>query len=68
MKWVSVFPPNPEKHGAQNLSAVIILYEIEKGFPLAMYERAKEAGVGRNLNVQETMIFQHKQLEEWIRI
>ena len=38
MKWVSVFPPNPEKYGAQNLSAVIILSEIEKGFPLAFME------------------------------
>ncbi len=35
VKWVSVFPPNPEKYGVQNLSAVIILSEIEKGFPIA---------------------------------
>lgn len=34
MKWVSVFPPNPVKYGVQNLSAVIILSEIEKGFPI----------------------------------
>jgi ornithine cyclodeaminase/alanine dehydrogenase-like protein (mu-crystallin family) len=38
VKWVSVFPPNPEKYGAQNLSAVMILSEIEKGFPLAIME------------------------------
>lgn len=38
MKWVSVFPPNPVKHGMQNLSAVIILSEIEKGFPIAYME------------------------------
>jgi ornithine cyclodeaminase/alanine dehydrogenase-like protein (mu-crystallin family) len=35
VKWVSVFPPNPERYGIQNLSAVIILSEIEKGFPIA---------------------------------
>ena len=38
VKWVSVFPPNPEKHGVQNLSAVIILSEIEKGFPIAFMD------------------------------
>ena len=35
MKWVSVFPRNPERFGIQNLSAVVILSEIEKGFPIA---------------------------------
>lgn len=38
MKWVSVFPPNPSKYGIQNLSAVIILSEIEHGFPIAFME------------------------------
>lgn len=38
VKWVSAFPPNPVKYGVQNLSAVIILSEIEKGFPLAFME------------------------------
>ena len=38
VKWVSVFPPNPEKYGVQNLSAVIILSEIEKGFPIAFMD------------------------------
>ncbi len=38
MKWVSVFPPNPALHGLQNLSAVIILSEIEHGFPISFME------------------------------
>ena len=38
VKWVSVFPPNPVKYGMQNLSAVMILSEIEKGFPLCFME------------------------------
>lgn len=38
VKWVSVFPFNPERHGAQNLSAVLILSEIEKGFPIAFMD------------------------------
>lgn len=38
VKWVSVFPPNPVRFGIQNLSAVIILSEIEHGFPIAFME------------------------------
>ena len=38
VKWVSVFPNTPGKFGIQNLSAVIILSEIEKGFPIAFME------------------------------
>ena len=38
VKWVSVFPPNPTKYGIQNLSAVVILSEIEHGFPIAFME------------------------------
>ena len=38
VKWVSVFPSNPSKYGVQNLSAVIILSEIERGFPIAFME------------------------------
>ena len=38
MKWVSVFPPNVERFGLQNLSAVFVLSEIEKGFPVAVME------------------------------
>ncbi len=38
MKWVSVFPENPQKHGVQNLSAVILLSELGTGFPKAFME------------------------------
>ncbi|QDU92487.1 ornithine cyclodeaminase family protein [Lignipirellula cremea] len=38
VKWVSVFPPNPVKFGMQNLSAVIILSEIDHGLPIAFME------------------------------
>lgn len=37
MKWVSVFPTNSAK-GLQNVSGVIILSEIESGFPLAVID------------------------------
>lgn len=38
VKWVSVFPPNVPRYGLQNLTALFILSEIEKGFPLAVME------------------------------
>jgi ornithine cyclodeaminase/alanine dehydrogenase-like protein (mu-crystallin family) len=38
VKWVSVFPQNPIKYGTQNLSAVIVLSDINKGFPVAFME------------------------------
>ena len=38
VKWVSVFPRNPKLHDLQNLSAIFVLSEIEKGFPVAVME------------------------------
>ena len=38
VKWVSVFPRNPSLHNTQNLSAIFLLSEIEKGFPVAVME------------------------------
>ena len=38
VKWVSVFPPNPKKYGTQNLSAIIVLSEIEKGYPVCVMD------------------------------
>ena len=38
VKWVSVFPPNPSRYGVQNLSAITVLSEIEKGFPICVMD------------------------------
>lgn len=38
MKWVSVFPNNPKNIGKQNVSAAILLSEIESGFPIVFME------------------------------
>lgn len=38
MKWVSVFPPNPRRFGTQNLSAIFILSELEKGYPICVMD------------------------------
>ena len=51
MKWVSVFPMNPQKYGLANLSAVILLSRLDNGFPVAFMEgtlcsNLRTAGVG----------------------
>ena len=38
VKWVSCFPKNPQSHEVQNLSAIFVLSEIKKGFPIAVLE------------------------------
>ena len=38
MKWVSVFPQNPTKNDVPNVSAVLLLSELETGFPIAFIE------------------------------
>ena len=38
VKWVSVFPQNPVKFDVPNVSGVIVLSELEKGFPFAVME------------------------------
>lgn len=38
VKWVSVFPENPQKYGCLNVSGVIILSELEKGYPYCIMD------------------------------
>ena len=38
MKWVSVFPGNPKQYGVPNLSAVLLLSELQTGYPVAFME------------------------------
>ena len=50
MKWVSVFPANAPK-GVQNVSGILLLSEIETGFPVAVIDgtletRVRTAAVG----------------------
>lgn len=38
VKWVSVFPNNPQIYGIQNLSAIIVLSSIVNGLPLCVMD------------------------------
>ncbi len=48
-------------------NAVGLAY-VDVAIALAMYKRARKAAVGQRLTLQESMIFQHEKLNEWIRI
>lgn len=38
VKWVSVFPGNPHLRDCPNVSGIIVLSELEKGFPFAIMD------------------------------
>lgn len=38
VKWVSVFPHNPQKYDCANVSGVILLSELTKGYPYAVVD------------------------------
>jgi N-[(2S)-2-amino-2-carboxyethyl]-L-glutamate dehydrogenase len=40
---------------------------VDVAIALAMYRRAVDAGKGRELSMQETMIFEHPNLSEYVR-
>ena len=40
---------------------------VDVAIALAMYRRAVEAGKGRELTMQETMIFDHPNMAEYVR-
>jgi ornithine cyclodeaminase/alanine dehydrogenase-like protein (mu-crystallin family) len=48
-------------------NAVGLAY-VDVAIAIAMYDRAREAGFGQTLSVQEEMIFEHKQLKDWVRM
>ena len=55
----------PEERAYFN--AVGLAY-VDVAIAHAMYLRAREAGAGRMSSIQETMIFQHEKLADWIRM
>jgi ornithine cyclodeaminase/alanine dehydrogenase-like protein (mu-crystallin family) len=48
-------------------NAVGLAY-VDVAIAMAMYERAKEAGMGQDLKIQHEMIFEHAHLKDWVRM
>ncbi|QTE67402.1 hypothetical protein JNO48_09320 [Clostridiales bacterium] len=38
VKWVSVFPNNPKRYAISNVSGIIVLSEIKRGYPFAVMD------------------------------
>ena len=56
---------DPEQRAYFN--AVGLAY-ADVGIAHAMYERAKDAGLGQDLKIQNEMIFEHAHLRDWVRL
>ena len=41
---------------------------VDVGIAIAMYDRATEAGLGQDLQIQHEMIFEHARLKDWVRL
>jgi hypothetical protein len=41
---------------------------VDVAIALAMYRRAREEGKGRELTMQETMIFEHSGIADYVRL
>jgi hypothetical protein len=41
---------------------------VDVAIAIAMYDRALEAGMGQNLQIQHQMIFEHSRLKDWVKI
>lgn len=48
-------------------NAVGLAY-VDVAIAIAMYERANEAGMGQDLQVQREMIFEHARLKDWVKV
>ena len=52
---------------AEGVSLAVGLSYVDVAIALAMFERATAEEMGEELTMQETMIFDHPQVAEWVR-
>ncbi|MEN8681015.1 MAG: ornithine cyclodeaminase family protein, partial [Akkermansiaceae bacterium] len=60
--------PGRESAGERTYFNAVGLSYADVGIAHAMYLRAKEAGKGSELTLQQEMIFEHANLKDWVRI
>ncbi len=60
-------PGRESDHERTYFNAVGLAY-VDVAIAIAMYERAKEAGMGQDLQVQHEMIFEHARLKDWVKV
>ena len=60
-------PGREHDHERIYFNAVGLAY-VDVGIAVAMYNRARDAGMGQDLQIQHEMIFEHARLKEWVRL
>ena len=59
--------PGRENDDERTYFNAVGLAYADVGIANAMYNRAKEAGGGQTLSIQDEMIFEHEKLKDWVR-
>jgi ornithine cyclodeaminase/alanine dehydrogenase-like protein (mu-crystallin family) len=65
---ISGAKPGRESDEERTYFNAVGLAYVDVAIAIAMYRRAKEAGMGQELQVQHDMIFEHARLKEWVQI
>ena len=60
--------PGRESAAEQTHFNAVGLALADVGIAHVMYERAKAAGAGTELTIQDKMIFEHEDLKDWVRL
>jgi len=60
--------PGRENANERTYFNAVGLSYVDVAIALAMYQRALSEGMGQELTMQETMIFDHPQTAEWVRL
>lgn len=60
--------PGRESEAERTYFNAVGLAYVDVGIARAMHLRAMEAGAGTELVLQESMIFEHPELRDWVRI
>jgi ornithine cyclodeaminase/alanine dehydrogenase-like protein (mu-crystallin family) len=60
--------PGRENESERAYFNAVGLSYVDVAIALAMYERAVDTGYGQRLTMQETMIFDHSEIGDWIRL
>jgi ornithine cyclodeaminase/alanine dehydrogenase-like protein (mu-crystallin family) len=59
--------PGRESSSERTYFNAVGLAYVDVAIAIAMYERALQAGVGQQLEIQKEMIFEHAELKDWVR-
>ena len=59
--------PGRERDDERIYCNAVGLAYVDVGIAIAMYQRAVEAGLGQDLQIQHEMIFEHARLKDWVK-